>query len=126
MFKTFVFATGIYDFLLGFAILLSAILGKQPAVMVMTLMVGAFLIFCGAVLTWASKNIAQRAPVIFWQGMVRVFAVIVIICGVWGGFANVSSAPMGIIDAIIAPIYFIGIARVTGIPAMNVFLGRTA
>lgn len=72
-------------------------------------MICSFLFFCGACLIWASYNIPERAPVIFWQGIVRVVAVLMILLGIHYGLVSKDNFPAAIMDFIIGPIYIFGV-----------------
>ena len=74
MLQKFVYVTGALDFMVGAASWAGALAEPQPAFAgLMTL--GMFLSMAAACHMWASKDMKRRAPVIFWQGLVRLMAV---------------------------------------------------
>ena len=80
MLQKFVWWTGLSDFFVGagtwagaFAVAAATEPVKGSFVPLITL--GTFLMMAAACLMWASHNMEQRAPVIFWQGLVRLSAV---------------------------------------------------
>lgn len=87
MLRIFVFITGALDVLLGIWIALPGVLHPEPATFLNSIMLGAFLIFCGVVLMWASKDLRTRAFVVLWQGLVRATAVTAIFIGLRYGWS---------------------------------------
>ena len=74
MLQKFIFWTGASDFLVGagtmagaVAIAMNEVPVKGQFVPLMTL--GMFLMMAAACLMWASSDIKNRAPIIFWQGL---------------------------------------------------------
>ena len=71
MLQKFVYITGALDYLVGAATWAGALYDPQPGQFVALMTLGMFLMMAAACLMWASKDMANRAPVIFWQGLVR-------------------------------------------------------
>lgn len=111
MFRYFVLITGILEFPLALAVALPALTRLDPAYFLLPIMAGSFLMFCGACLIWASRNIPERAPIIFWQALVRLMAVLTILLGIRYGLVGRENLPAAIMDSIIAPIYIVGLMR---------------
>lgn len=124
MFKKFVYVTGILDLALGIWIALPALRNPQPATFLSSIMLGAFLVFCGLVLMWAAGDIKARAPVVLWQGLVRYVAVITIAIGVSNGLVGRENLAFGIMDLVIATVYVVGIIKSLGLSPAKVVLGR--
>ncbi len=125
MLQKFVYVTGALDFLVGAATWASALLDPQPGLFVPLMTLGTFLMMAAALLMWASKDMLHRAPVIFWQGLVRVTAATAILYGVSAGLSESWEYGIAIFDGIIASVYLIGIVRVTGGSFVNCLLCRT-
>ena len=127
MFRKFVIATGVLDMLLGLATAVPALLKAEAATFLPMSMIGGFLLFCGAVLVWAAQDVAARGPVIFWQGLLRVFAVIVILGGIRVGLVDAKSAlPAALIDIVVGPLYLIGVSRSLSLSPLRLVIGKTA
>lgn len=119
MLQKFVYWTGASDFLVGAGTLAGAIgvaTAAEPVkgqfVPLMTL--GMFLIMAAACLMWASSNMTERFPVVFWQGLVRLTAVSAVIYAVPNGLSETWEYALIFIDGIIGSVYVIGSMRVTG------------
>lgn len=126
MFKKFVFATGLLEFPLGLAVAVPAIMGLDASYFILPIMIGSFLFFCGACLIWASRNIPERAPVVFWQGIVRLTAVLTILLGIHYGLVSTDNLPAAIMDLVIGPIYIVGVLRVLRLPLQKILMGQTS
>ena len=88
MFKKFVFVTGALDILVGIAAGAPALLDPRPETFVPYLTLGAFLFFAGAALMWSAQDLEVRAPIVFWQGLVRLVAVISSLYAINAGLAE--------------------------------------
>ena len=122
--KKFVFLTGILNLILGILFTMPCIIkqaGIQPPENPFWLMFPAiFLFFLGIILMYSSRDLENRATIVFWDGLSRVVAFL----GVsWFGLF----AGMGIFivlaasaDLVIAIVYFIGLPRVLGRSFMSI------
>ena len=114
MLQKFVYITGALDFLVGAATWGGALTDPQPGQFVALMTLGAFLMMAAALLMWASKDMASRAPVIFWQGLVRVVAASSVIYAVPAGLSQPWEYALVAFDGTIAVTYIIGMIRITG------------
>lgn len=131
MLEKFVYWTGASDFLVGAGTIAGAIgvaLAPEPVkgqfVPLMTL--GMFLIMAAACLMWASRDMRNRFPVIFWQGLVRLTAVASVIYAVPNGLSETWEYALLFIDGIIGTVYVIGATRVTGNSFFDCLMCRPA
>jgi len=92
-----------------------AVTDPLPAQFVALRTLGMFLIMAAACLRWASKKKADRAPVIFWQGLVRLVAVSSILYAVPNGLPQPVEYAVVVFDGVIGLTYVIGMMRVTGL-----------
>ncbi len=125
MFRKFVWITGFLDILIGLGVWTQPLTNPEEGTFVSLMTLGAFLLFAGAALMWSSKDIAVRAPVIFWQGLVRLTAVVSILYGVPQGLATPYEYGVAAFDGVISSTYIIGTMRVTGVSALKLFIGKT-
>jgi hypothetical protein len=124
MFRKFVVITGVLEILLGLGAIAGAVAKVQPAVFLQSVLIGAFLLFCAACLLWAAQDLQQRGPVLFWQGLLRVFAVIIIGISYSNGWVGTESLLPAFIDLIVGPTYIIGVMRLLHISPLRIFLGH--
>jgi hypothetical protein len=124
--RKFVLITGFLDIPIGLATLAAAILEAQDAHFAALMTVGAFLIFAGAALVWSAQDMSARAPIIFWQGFVRLTAVVSILYMIPKGLAESWQYGIAAFDGIIALVYIIGIMKHTGTPFSQLILGKTS
>lgn len=117
--QKFVYWTGMSDFLVGAGTMYGAIdiaMKVEPVkgqfVPLMTL--GMFLCMAAALLMWASHDIKNRAPVMVWQGMVRLIAVCSVIYAVPHMLSETWEYALLGIDGPIGLVYIIGAMKVTG------------
>ncbi|MDP6978956.1 MAG: hypothetical protein QF570_10190 [Myxococcota bacterium] len=131
MLQKFVFWTGASDFLVGAGAIAGAI-GVATAeeavvgqfVPLMTL--GMFLMMAAACLMWASQDMVNRAPVIFWQGLVRLTAVLSVIYAVPNQLAEQWEYVLILIDGPIGLGYVLGMLKVTGLSFFECLLCKPA
>jgi len=128
MLQKFVFITGALDYLVGLGTWAGALSNPQPEHFVPLMTLGTFLMMAAACLVWASKDIAARAPVIFWQGLVRLSAAASVIYAVPAGLAGPAGSWLYILvafDGTIALVYIFGTMRVTGGSLVDMLACRT-
>ena len=114
MLQKFVYITGALDFLVGAATWAGALADPQPGMFVALMTLGMFLMMAAACLMWASKDMANRAPIIFWQGLVRLTAVSDVIYAVPNGLSQQWEYALVAFDGTIGLTYVLGMMRVTG------------
>ena len=126
MFRKFVLVTGALDIPIGVATIAAALLVKPHDTHFGALMTcGAFLMFAGAALMWASADLGTRAPIAFWQGFVRLTAVGTILYMVPVGLAESWQYGVVVFDGVIALVYILGTMRQTGAGFWSLLAGRT-
>jgi hypothetical protein len=111
--QKFVYITGALDYLVGAATWAGALYDPQPGQFVAFMTLGTFLMMAAACLMWASKDMGNRAPVIFWQGLVRLTAVCSVLYGVQVGLSETWEYALVVFDGTIGLTYVIGMIRVT-------------
>jgi hypothetical protein len=130
MLKKIVFWSGASDFLVGFATIGAAIYNASaapvPGQFTALMTLGMFLCMAAALLMWASEDMKTRAPVMVWQGLVRLTAISSIIYAVPHGLAQ-SPYEYSLIpwDGSIGLVYIIGAMKVTGCSLPQLMLCKT-
>ena len=102
------------DYLIGAGVWAGAIADPQPGAFVANMTLGMFLMMSAACLVWASREMENRAPVIFWQGLVRLTAIGSVLYAVPAGLSQPWEYALVVFDGAIGLTYVIGTARVTG------------
>lgn len=126
MLQKFVYITGALDFLVGAATWAGALYQPKPGQFVALMTLGAFLMMAAALLMWASQDMARRAPVIFWQGLVRLTAVCSVLYAVPAGLSQTWEYALVAFDGTIGLVYIIGMIRITGCSPLELLRCRTA
>jgi hypothetical protein len=122
--RKFVLITGFLDIPIGLATWAAAILEPQDTHFGALMTCGAFLMFAGAALMWASQDMKVRAPIIFWQGLVRLTAVAAIIYMVPKGIAESWQYGICVFDGTIGLVYIIGMIKYTGASFPQLLLAK--
>ena len=124
--QKFVYITGALDFLVGAGAWAGAFPNFQAEQFASLMTLGTFLMMAAACLMWASKDMVNRSPVIFWQGLVRLTAVASTL------YAPAPTMPVAavwalvIFDGVIGLTYVIGMVRVTGLSPIELLQCKTA
>jgi len=119
MLKKFVYWTGMSDYLVGLLTWGGAVgvaLADPPVLgqFVPLVTLGTFLLMAAALLVWCSHDMANRAPVMFWQGLVRLSAISAVVYAVPHQLAYTWEYGLLAIDGPIGLTYVIGAMKVTG------------
>ena len=125
MLRKFVWITGFLDVLIGLGVWTQPLMNPEEGTFVSLMALGAFLMFAGAALMWSSKDIGVRAPVIFWQALVRLTAVISVLYAVPNGLATPYEYGVAAFDGVISLTYIFGTMKFTGASASKLFMGKT-
>lgn len=124
--RKFVLITGFLDIPIGIATWAAAILEPQDNHFGALMTCGSFLVFAGAALMWSAQDMRVRAPIIFWQGFVRLTAVAAIMYMVPKGIAESWQYGIVAFDGAIALVYIIGMLKHTGASFFQLMLGKTS
>ncbi len=122
MLRQFIWWTGAFDFVVGIGVWASAMSDPQAGQFVSLITLGAFLMMAAACLIWASEDIYYRAPVIFWQGLVRASAVCAILFAVPFGLSEQWEYALAAFDGVVAVVYIFGARHVTGMSLARLVL----
>ncbi|MCB1615322.1 MAG: hypothetical protein KDI30_04845 [Pseudomonadales bacterium] len=130
MLQKFIWWTGLSDFLVGAGTWAGAIaiaLADEPVKgqFVPLITLGTFLMMAAALLMWSSHDMQTRAPVFFWQGLVRLSAVCAVIYAVPHQLSETWEYALLGIDGPIGLVYVIGAMKVTGCSFFELLTGKT-
>jgi|TARA_B110000503_G_C7147976_1_gene413829 hypothetical protein len=119
MLQKFIWWTGLSDFLVGAGTWAGAIgvaMAVEPVMgqFVPLITLGTFLMMAAALLMWASHDMSNRAPVFFWQGLVRLSAVSAVIYAIPHQLSQSWEYWLLAIDGPIGLVYVIGAMKVSG------------
>ena len=119
MLQKFIWWTGLSDFLVGAGTWAGAIgiaMAPEPVKgqFVPLITLGTFLMMAAALLMWSSHDMTNRAPVFFWQGLVRLSAICAVLYAVPNLLAESWEYWLLIIDLPIGVVYVFGAMKVTG------------
>lgn len=126
--KKFIFLTGIFNVILGILFTMPCVIkqaGVQPPDNPFWLMFPAiFLFFLGFILIYCSRDLKNRATIVFWDGLSRVAAFLgVSWFGLFAGMGYFIVLAASA-DLVIALVYFIGLPRILGRSFMSILLDR--
>ena len=126
MLQKFVFWTGALDFLVGAGTWAGALSNPQPGQFVALMTLGMFLMMAAACLMWASMDMAQRYPIIFWQGLVRLTAISAVIYAVPNGLSQQWEYALVAFDGTIGLTYVIGSIKISRLSFFKCLLCKPA
>jgi hypothetical protein len=124
MFSKLVALTGALNFLIAPGLAYTVIADPAPGLFVSMMTLCGFLFAVGAALIWASRDVASRAPVIFWFGWVRILAVVTILFAIPMGLANTYEYAFVVFDGLVGSAYILGAMRISGKSLLDLFLLR--
>ena len=127
--EKFVFGTGVYNVLLGLGFLFPPLLDflrvPAPESAVWVQLPATLVIYLGVLLILCSRKLRSRASIVWWEGILR-FAAFLLLAGygLFGGL-GISMALVGTIDLVFGLIYEFGLPRSLGLKASQFFLDST-
>ncbi len=126
MLRKFVLITGALDIPIGLATIAAALIEPRDAHFGALMTCGAFLMFAGAALLWSTADLKTRAPIVFWQGFVRLTAVGSILYMVPAGLAESWQYGVVAFDGVIAAVYILGTMQLPGTSFFGLMMGKGA
>ncbi|MBH0021088.1 hypothetical protein I6F40_12125 [Pseudoalteromonas sp. SWXJ133] len=125
MFKKFVQITALFNFPIALGMIISALMAPQADTLIITVVLGVSFMLMGAALLWATSDIKTRAPLIVWNGLVRMVGFIIVTYAASLGLAPKVFIFISVMDLITAFVYIIGSMRISGLSFKSLFLGKT-
>jgi hypothetical protein len=124
VFRKFVLITGALDIPIGMATIAAALIEPRDSHFGALMTCGAFLMFAGAALVWSTADLKTRAPIVFWQGFVRLTAIGSILYMVPAGLAESWQYGVVAFDGIIATVYILGTIQLPGASFGGLMIGK--
>jgi hypothetical protein len=90
----------------------------------MAKLIGSFLVFTVAALLISSKNLKATASIVYWEGILRILAGIILIPAGLFGSLGIFAGIVGIIDVIWALIYFFGLTGKFKVSHMDLLVAK--
>jgi hypothetical protein len=128
--KKFVFWTGIYNIVGGISFLgpkapgFSLIKFPESNFWVWTL--GAAIAYLGLALVLCSRDLAARASLVYWDGILRVVGFFLFAGFGFLGGLGVVLGMIGIVDLLVGVVYLIGLPKALNTSIANLLLDRAA
>ncbi len=124
--RKFVFWTGIYNIVVALTVAcpwVAKLCGTPlPTSYFWLWLPSLFLIFLGILLVICSRNLKARAPLVYWDGILRIACFLLMAgFGVFGGLGAAITL-LGIIDLAIGLVYLIGLPKALNTPPKNLLL----
>lgn len=125
--KRFVFWTGMISVLAGASLQSPTIAAQmmpteRPGMLLHVF--GLMAIFLGTMLILCSRDLLHRAPLVMWEGVLRLGGFTVMTgYGLWGG-GGPSMVLSGVFDLVIGIVYLTALPRHVGRSAINLLLDR--
>ncbi|MCI0653278.1 MAG: hypothetical protein L0Y39_02190 [Methylococcaceae bacterium] len=123
----FVFWSGVYNAGLALLLLFPPLyraLGLNICAPVWGWMIGGFLAYTSAILIYSSRDLSRRAPLVYWESLLRYAAAILLIpAGLFGDIGRIA-ALLGLGDLAIGLVYMFGLARELRVSHQALLFGR--
>lgn len=113
------------NFPVALGMIISVLIAPQADTLIITVVLGVSFMLMGAALLWATSDIKTRAPLIVWNGLVRMVGFITVTYAASLGLAPKIFVYISVMDLVAALVFVIGSMRVSGLSFKSLFLGKT-
>ena len=124
----FVFWSGVYNAGLASVLLFPPVyraLGLNICAPALGWLVAGFLAYTSLALIFASRDLPRRAPLVYWEALLRYVAAVVLIpAGLFGDMGGVA-ALLGLGDLSIGLVYALGLTRELGVSHAELLFDRS-
>jgi hypothetical protein len=124
----FVFWTGVYNIIAGISFLFPGIVSllgvNLPESNFWVWVVASTVIYLGIALVLCSRKLADRASLVYWEGILRIAGFVLFAGFGFFGDLGVLSGVLGIIDLLIGLVYLIGLPKTLHTTAVDLLLDR--
>ncbi len=125
--SNFVFWSGVYNSILALFLLFPPLyraLGLNVCAPLFAWLIAGFLAYTSVVLIYASRELSRRAPLVYWESLLRYFAALILIpAGLFGDLGLIASL-MGLGDLMIGLVYALGLKRELGVSHRGLLFGH--
>ena len=126
--RKFVFWTGIYDIVMAGTLACPRVVKMLrvplPDSYFWLWFAAALVMYLGVVLVISSRNIKARAPLIYWEGILRLVGFLLMAgFGLFGGL-GLAVTLLGVVDLGIGMVYIIGLPKALNTTPMNILLDQ--
>lgn len=123
----FVFWSGVYNAGLALLLLFPPLyraLGLNICTPVWGWMIAGFLAYTSVILIYSSRDLGRRAPLVYWESLLRyVAAIIVIPAGLFGDIGSIAVL-LGLGDLAIGLVYMLGLPKELGVSHQGLLFDR--
>jgi hypothetical protein len=123
----FVFWSGVYNAGLALFLLFPPLyrsLGLYICAPVWGWMIAGFLAYTSVILIYSSRDLSRRAPLVYWESLLRyVAAILVIPAGLFGDIGPIA-ALLGLGDLAIGVVYMFGLTKELGVSHQGLLFDR--
>ncbi len=123
----FVFWSGIYNAALAFFLLfppLYGAVGLNVCSPVWAWLIAGFLGYTSVVLVYSSRDLAGRAPLVYWEAILRFIAALILVPAGLLSDIGLIAAVLGLGDLAIGLVYVFGLTREFGVSHEDLLLDR--
>ena len=127
--KPFIFWSGIYNVGLALTLLFPPIyraLGLNIPAPLWGWLLAGFLGFTSAALILSSRDLRNRAALVYWESLLRYIAALLLIPAGLFGDLGLIAVPLGLVDLSIGLVYMIGLPKELGVSHRDLFYDRLA
>jgi hypothetical protein len=128
--KKFVFWTGVYNIVGGMTFFVPGAVafpeGKFPEPNVWFWTTAAAIVYLGLALVICSRNLPARAPLVYWDGILRVVGFFFFAGFGFLGGLGVQLVIIGVVDLLIGVAYLVGLPKALNTTAVSLLLDRVA
>ncbi|MGD9658541.1 MAG: hypothetical protein AB7U61_13060 [Methylocystis sp.] len=125
--SAFVFWSGVYNAILALSLTFPPIyrsIGVNICSPIWGWLIAGFLAYTSVVLIFASRDLAGRGALVYWESLLRYVAALVLIPAGLFGDIGVTAALLGLGDLIIGLVYMFGLPLALGVSHRALLLDR--
>jgi len=115
--SSFVFWSGVYNAALAFSLLFPPLyraIGLKVCDPVWAWLIAGFLAYTSVVLVFSSRDLSQRATLVYWEALLRFVAALILVpAGLFGDIGGIA-AILGLGDFLIGLVYVFGLTKALG------------
>lgn len=125
--KKFIYWSGIYNAVLGMFLIFPPVyhsVGLNLCSPILGWLIAGFLNFTGVVLILCSRQLRQRASLVYWEAVLRYFAALLLIPSAIFSDIGLIALPLGVVDLFIGLAYTFGLSNELKLSHRDLFFDR--